>query len=44
MNGLAHAKWIRLRFYQFRVQHDLVIYMLLPVRIKTSNIYANAVQ
>jgi hypothetical protein len=34
------SQWIRLRFYQFRVQHALVIYTLLPVRIKTSNIDA----
>ena len=39
-------EWISLRlmdsptFYQFRVQHALVIYTLLPVRIKTSNIDA----
>jgi hypothetical protein len=44
MNGLVYALWIRLRFYQFRVQHALVIYTLLPVCIKTSNIYANAAQ
>ena len=36
----VYAYWIRLRFYQFRVQHALVIYTFLPVRIKTSNIDA----
>ena len=36
----VYAYWIRLRFYPFRVQHALVIYTLLPVRIKTSNIDA----
>jgi len=30
-NGFA------LRFYQLRVQHDLMIYTLLPVRIKNRN-------
>jgi hypothetical protein len=40
MNGLVYDYWIRLRFHQFRVQHALVIYTLLPVRIKTSNIDA----
>jgi len=33
-NGFA------LRFYQLRVQHALMTYTLLPVRIKTSNIDA----
>jgi hypothetical protein len=40
MNGLVYAYWIRLRFHQFRVQHALVIYTLLPVRIMTSTLVA----
>jgi hypothetical protein len=40
MNGLVYAYWIRLRFHQFRVQHALVIYTLLPVLTMTSTLVA----